>query len=112
MEGFGVEKRMFHRFPCAMGSVSVRNLQRDFESSGRCVDLSAGGISFETEKVFFPGDPVEIWMDLKNNLSSFQQGGKVVWAKRMYPEKFRIGIEFQEPQLTKIHQLVEGICNS
>ncbi len=75
--------------------VSLRDLDRDFESSGRFVGILHDGIMIESRKPFCLGDRVEVWIMIDQETPFLNCFGQILWIKKMSSYLFKVGIKIQ-----------------
>lgn len=113
----GLNKRRFPRanFPCLV-KVHKKGSQQDF--STHTENIGAGGICVILEKDLGLFSPVELEIDLRDNLPQVECGGSIVWVvqraeyEKRKPNHYDIGIEFvnlKEEDRMRIDTIVDKI---
>ncbi|MDD5438992.1 MAG: PilZ domain-containing protein [Candidatus Omnitrophica bacterium] len=81
------ERRRFER-QYVFGDIRMVPSQGGGEIRGRCVDVSARGIGFESDVRVVPGDKFHVSLTSYNGKISRQVQGQVVWIKEVRLELF------------------------
>ncbi|WP_415890499.1 PilZ domain-containing protein [Neptuniibacter sp. SY11_33] len=100
--------RRFIRHPAAI-PIKLCNQQSKNENVTEVTtqDVSAGGLSCETERLMTPGDAVEVEISLET--PPFKTIGHVVWCKSN-GNGFLVGIGFSDLATAYAVRMVEQVC--
>ena len=92
------DKRLFARIP---KSLPIRLLAsgEEQEIAARTTDVSANGIGLVCKEEFSPQTPLEVWLEMPDNQSSFYTRGEVVWSSKVPENGFRTGIRLEKAEL-------------
>ena len=86
--------------------ISIRNISRDFDVEAGCVNVSAGGVCVEAERMLLPGDDIEMWIHCGDGLAPIHRYGKIVWCRKYLEGLFKIGIKFKSLRFRGMLRLV------
>lgn len=102
----GEERRWFHRAP--------EELQARCRHCGALeatwhpivtLDVSAGGMRFQSGDVFEPGSLLEIELPMPHGADRFILRGRLLWTKAQSPSEAEHGVEFVDLRETEQLQL-------
>ncbi|WP_415887210.1 PilZ domain-containing protein [Neptuniibacter sp. QD29_5] len=101
--------RRFIRHPAAIPIKLCSQEQTNNENVTEVTtqDVSAGGLSCETENLMTPGDAVEVEISLEK--PPFKTIGHVVWCKKK-GNGFLVGIGFSDLATAYAVRMVEQVC--
>ncbi|MGA7749675.1 MAG: PilZ domain-containing protein [Gallionella sp.] len=88
--------------------IEVRARGQPAHTPHNAVNLSIGGLAFRCDRVFEPGDVVEIRIPFVS--PPFEAEARVVWCTAR-EGRFEIGIEFQEQDDAFMARMVEQVCH-
>jgi hypothetical protein len=101
-----VDRRVFERFYLEFsGRLREPGSQRTILII--CQDISAQGIGIITGFALKAGDNLELWLDIPDAHLPLHLSGKVVWSTESEPGIWRVGVCFEQVQLTKLHRIFE-----
>jgi hypothetical protein len=96
-----VERRTYPRLPVNIPlRFSIPNSNSTFYTQTN--NISAEGLSFETEKELVIGTCLDICLRMIDNNEEIYRKGKVIWSKMLDVFKYRIGIKIEKPQIKPI----------
>jgi hypothetical protein len=101
--------RRFIRHPASIPIQIGKRVSSDHDTQyhTQTVDVSAGGLSCESEFLMSPGEPVEVEIAL--NQPPFKTIGHVVWCKHN-GDRFLVGIGFADLATAYAVRMVEQVC--
>ncbi|MCM8801661.1 MAG: PilZ domain-containing protein [Candidatus Omnitrophica bacterium] len=68
------------------------------EGLGQTQDISAKGVGVWISEELLPDTPLEIWLDIPDKGQPFYTRGRIVWLKKVEPERYRAGINLDKPE--------------
>lgn len=102
----GAERRQFNRAPEEL-QARCRHCGA-MESTWRPIttlDLSAGGMRFQSEDAFEPGGLLEIELPMPHGAKRFVLRSRLLWTKARSPSEAEHGVEFVDVRETEQLQL-------
>jgi len=102
------DRRLFARFGAEL-SLKYSNSDPKVQIKARIRDLCAKGLGMLTDKVLAPDTHLDIWLKMPDNGEEIFTKGKVIWSERIEPNKYRVGIELEEPELMVISIILREI---
>ena len=95
------EKRVFPRFEVSI-PVSYVETHSKNTSEARTHDISAGGVGIITEEELPAGTSLGIYLRMVDDGGEIYRRGKVIWSSPLDVNKYRVGIQLEEPNLKPI----------
>lgn len=102
------DRRVFARFRAEL-SLKYANLNSKTQIKARIRDLCAKGLGAFTDKVLAPHSQLDMWLKMPDNGEEVFTKGKVIWSERVEPNKYRVGIELEKPELMAISIILRTI---
>jgi len=102
------EKRAFLRFPICL-PVTCYDYTRQIKAEFQTHDIGANGFGLITDKPFEPDTTLDISLDKTDDAEYFYAKGKVVWQRAEEANKYRVGVELDEPKLKPIPLILKVI---
>jgi hypothetical protein len=102
------DRRIFERIPAKL-SLRFRDMQANQWALAETQDISAKGIGLVSEKEFPPKTPLEMWLPIIDKGEIFYTRGNVAWSEILGPNKYRVGVELEKPELMGISQVLRAI---
>jgi len=103
-----IEKRAFPRFPV---SIPLRYCEPHTNDTAyaQTRDISARGLCMITEEALPPDTSLDIYLKMIDDGGEVYRKGKVVWSNMLTSNKYRVGIELEEPNLKPIPLILRTI---
>lgn len=102
------DRRVFARFRAEI-SFKYSNLDSNSQTKARIRDLCARGLGVFTDEVLAPHSQLDIWLRMPDTGEEIFTKGKVIWSERIEPNKYRVGIELEKPELMVISIVLRTI---
>ncbi len=102
---FFAEKRNFERVPAKV-FMRLRDTQTNRWGLVQTEDLSIKGIGLVSEKELLPRTPLEIWLPIIDTGEKLYTKGSVAWSKQSGMNKYRVGVELENPESMDILQVI------
>lgn len=102
------EKRGFLRFLISL-PISCYDYTRRIKTELQTHDISANGFGLITDRPLEPGASLDISFEKVNGAEHLYAKGKVVWQKVEEANKYRVGVELDEPKLKPIPLILKTI---
>jgi len=99
------DKRIFERFPSRL-SLRFRDELTNKWGLVRAQDLSAKGVGIISEKELAAKTPLELWLPIPDKGETYYTRGRVAWSRRVFPNKYRIGINLERTDLLGMSQFI------
>ncbi|MBF0532033.1 MAG: PilZ domain-containing protein [Candidatus Omnitrophica bacterium] len=100
------ERRLFQRF-IARFPAKFKDSRSDFGEEVVLRDASAQGARLSTTETLFLDDHVIVEVELPDGKPSLVLRGRVVWKHSLNEKNWDVGMQFPEPQLTRLSRLFE-----
>lgn len=100
-----IDRRVFERIPIRL---NFRFLAGDLnkEGSGQTQDISAKGIGVWTSEELLPDTALEIWLDIPDRGQPLYTRGRVIWLKRVEPNRYRAGISLERAEFMGMSRIL------
>jgi hypothetical protein len=102
------DRRLFARFRAEL-SLKYSSLDSNRQIKASIHDLGAKGLGVFTDEVLAPQSQLDIWLKMPDNDEEILTKGKVIWSERIGPNKYRVGIELEKPELMVISIVLRTI---
>lgn len=101
-----MNRRVFERFYLEFSS-RLRDTGSQRTILIICRDISAQGMGIITGRALKKDDTLKLWLDIPDSHPPVHLSGRVVWSKESEPGIWRVGICFEQVQLTRLHCIFE-----
>ncbi|MDD5155853.1 MAG: PilZ domain-containing protein [Candidatus Omnitrophica bacterium] len=90
--------------------VKVVDLDANKEAKGQTHDISADGIGFITDMSLDRDTNLELWLYIPDNAEPLYTKGKVVWAKMVDSNAYRVGVRLNKVDFAGISRILRTIA--
>jgi hypothetical protein len=102
------DRRIFDRFQANM-SLRFINLKENKEGEACTENISAKGMGLTTNDQLLPRTPLEILLQIPDKGEPLYARGEVVWANKVLPNKYRIGVNLERADLMGLSRILRVI---
>lgn len=101
------DRRIFDRVPLRL---SVRYCDADSlrEEQAQTYDISANGIGLVASESLATHTNLDIWLNVHDSAEPINLKGTVVWSSISRYNKYRIGVELLDPDLTALSRVLRA----
>ena len=91
-------KRAFRRIPTELPLRFLNLAENKWRLTKTC-DISAQGIGLISEEELPRQASIETWVSLPDVAEPLYSRGRVAWSEKLSPDKYRVGINLEKPNL-------------
>jgi hypothetical protein len=100
----GEDRRMFERVAMRM-PVAYQLGDKSEQGEASSVNISASGMEAFTDRNIKPDQRLRLWLKFRHGHTPCYTQGRVIWCVQAREFLWKIGIEFDEPNLTKFSRM-------
>lgn len=101
-----IDRRMFDRFAVDFPAL-IKEKKTQMENYERCCDISAGGAGLLAKNKVIPNTRLELCLNISNGHAPYHSLGRVVWAKQVQENRWRLGLEFDRIDFMGLRRILD-----
>lgn len=101
------DKRIFQRFSANL-PVRLLNISSGREGAAITADVSAKGIGILSREELKAHTPIELWLQIPDDLEPVYTRGEVVWSKPSGDDGYRVGVSLEKADLMGLSRILRS----